>query len=351
MGLSARLETSEHMMGPQREDKDKKRAPDDALTNYLSNHTKSLEPKGGGDSLEVKMYYDLLDTVQASLDGRIDKERIEACVSAVSDMLLKNPYSPLLLLFYTAASRGSYLAAHIANNVILAAGFGSSLGLSKDDLNDLGICAFGHDLGMAECAQIFDKKDQLNDAENKRIKEHPLKSAEMFRPHFSEKIIDGILDIHESVNGKGYPEGKTTEEISYLAKVVAICDVFEALTHPRSHRKELSPYEAMKLIIKKKDIIFDGRVVKRFLEFLSIFPVGSIVGLNTGEIAMVAGANLGSPTRPILKMILTPGKEVDSSGRVVNLLDDPMLYISGSVEPRDESEILHFLNPRGVIQL
>lgn len=333
------------------DNKDKKEASDDALANYLSTHTKSLEPKGGGDSLEVKMYCDLLDAVQSSLDGRVDKERIEVCVSTISDVLIKNPYSPLLLLSYTAASRGSYLATHITNNVILAIGFGSSLGLSKDDLIDLGICAFGHDLGMAECAQIFDKKEQLNDSENKRIKEHPLKSAEIFRPFFSEKIIAGILDIHENVNGKGYPDGKTGDEISYLAKVVAICDVFEALTHPRNYRKELSPYEALKLIIKKKDIIFDGRVVKRFLELLSVFPVGSIVYVNTGEVAMVVGANLGSPTRPVLKIILSPKKEVDSSGRVVNLLEDPMLYISGPVESKDESEILHFLNPRGVIQL
>ena len=66
---------------------------------------------------------------------------------------------------------------------------------------------------------------------------------------------------------------------------------------------------------------------------------------------MVVGANLGSPTRPILKIILTPKKEVDSSGRIVNLTEDQMLYISGAAEAKEESEILHFLNPRGVIQL
>jgi len=132
---------------------------------------------------------------------------------------------------------------------------------------------------------------------------------------------------------------------------VSLCDVFEALTHSRNYRKAGTPYEAIKAIISKKNIFFDTPLLKNFVEFLSIYPIGNLVYLNTGKTAIVVGSNRGFPTRSIVRILLDAKKEVDTTGKVVNLLEDNMLYISGCIDPKEEEEVLHFLKPRGDITL
>lgn len=293
-----------------------------------------------------KLYMELCDVAKATLNKNIDRERIIQIVSRTVDAFNQDPYNDLLLYFYNV-TKEDYIVGHIANSVILAVGFGTNLGVSREDLMDLGICAFCHDIGMAEYKHLFQKPHQLTEEENRAVQEHPSKSVEIFKTIFSEKIISGILDVHEYVNGQGYPKNKTGSEISFLAKIVSVCDVFTALTHQRSFRNEFNPYEAIKMIIKKKNSIFDGRVINKFVEFMSIYPIGCLVYLNTGETAMVIASNKGFPTRAIVRVLLTAKREIDRTGRVVNLLEDNMLYINGVVGKDEEKEILRVIKPRG----
>ncbi len=298
---------------------------------------------------EEQLYLDLFNLVKYSFVS-LDKIKIENTIDQTIEVFLKDPFSKLLFYSYTV-SKENYLIAHITNNVILSVAFGRSLGLNKNDLLDLGMCAFGHDFGMAEYIPLFQKVHELTEEENKVIQNHPLKSAEMFKSLFPEKIINGILDIHECVNGQGYPSGKTDQDISPLAKIVSVCDIFIALTHPRNYRQEYTPYEAMKVIIRKNETVFDRRVVKKFLEFISIYPVGSLVYLNTGETALVISSNPGLPTRSIIQVLLSAKREVEASHKIINLGEDNMLYILGPVERKEEKEILSLLKPRGDFNL
>jgi len=132
-----------------------------------------------------KIYLDLFDVVRDSLSGEIAKGRIEAAVLQVAGAFKQDPFHRLLLLFYRHSMK-HYLATHITNDVILAIAFGANLRISREELMDLGLCAFAHDFGMGECSEIFTKEHQLNELENKRIRQHPLKSAEIFRSFFSK---------------------------------------------------------------------------------------------------------------------------------------------------------------------
>ncbi|MBU4333881.1 MAG: hypothetical protein KKD07_05525, partial [Candidatus Omnitrophica bacterium] len=183
------------------------------------------------------------------------------------------------------------------------------------------------------------------------IKKHPQRSIDMINNLFPERILNAILDVHENEDGSGYPNKKMGAEISYIAKIVSICDIFEALTHPRNFRNEFSPYEAIKMIIKKKDSFFDENILKKFVNYLSIYPIGSLIYLNTGEIAIVIGSNKGYPTRSIVKILLNANREAAKDEKFINLLDDKMVYICGPVEPKGVKEILHFLKPRGDFDL
>jgi len=179
------------------------------------------------------------------------------------------------------------------------------------------------------------------------VQGHIFKSAKRFEGIFSDKILNAIIDVHENVNGQGYPNQKTGLEISFLAKMTAICDVFEALTHARNFRRELIPYEAIKLVIKQKNKVFDSRVVKRFIEFLSIYPVGGFVMLNTGETGMVIGSNRNAPTKPVVRILLNAKHEADSSFKVIDLMEENLVYVVNPLDFKAEKEILHFLKPRG----
>lgn len=298
----------------------------------------------------IEMYKRLNNAVKTALGSDIDKKMIENEVKIIASVFINDPYNPLLLYSYST-SKDSYLAGHIANNIILAIGFGVSLNLSEENLINLGLCAFCHDFGMMEYMHLFQDNKKLADYENRLIQKHPLKSSEMFKGIFTDEIIHAIEDVHEHVDGNGYPKGKIGSEISFLAKIMSICDVYEALTHTRNVREKIIPYEAMKLIIKQKDKIFDDKVVKRFVDFMSIFPVGSLVALNTGEVGIVTASNYGYPTRCVVRIILTASQEVDRSNKIVNLLEDTMVYVSSSLPLNEEGEILRVLSPRGKIDL
>jgi len=292
----------------------------------------------GFETMLEKLYQELTDTVRSSMNEKIDKERIEATIASVINAFEENLYNDLLLYFYTN-SRDNYIYGHIVNNVVLSVAFATSLGLSKEEIQDVAFCAFGHDFGMKDYMEFFKKNTTLTSQETQSINEHPQKSADIFKSYFSPRVLEGILDIHECVNGQGYPKGKSGADISALAKIVSLCDVFEALTHTRAFRGEFSPYAAIKMLIMKKDIIFEKKIIKKFVEFISIYPVGSLVRINTGEVGVVIAANPKFPTRSILRVLMNTEKQAQQEGRIINLLNDHLVYINGPVEPDEEKEL------------
>ena len=297
-----------------------------------------------------ELYRELFAAACFSLKGVIDHARTVAMIGKVVDVFEAEPYNELMLMAYTF-SRKNYLAAHIVNDVVLTIGFAQRIGYGRRELVDLGICAFTHDLGMVGFDGTINKNQRLSVSDIEDIKAHPLVAAEMVRPIFSEKIASVIMDIHERENGQGYPRGIPGAEIHMWAKVISMCDTFEALTHPRIFRAPYSPYEAMKIIIKKKDVFFDDVIVKRFIDFMSIYPVGMCVYLNTGETAMVIGSNAGSPTRPVVRILVNQNREVEDLPRTIDLAHQDFGYICGVVNPEKEKEIHYFLNPRGQVEL
>ncbi|NTV29084.1 MAG: HD domain-containing protein [Candidatus Omnitrophica bacterium] len=296
------------------------------------------------------LYRNLHAMVCLALGGVIHRDKVEETIGQVADAFEAEPFNELLLLFYSF-SRKNYLTAHIVNDVILTVGFARSLGYERREMLDLGISAFAHDLGMAHFEGIARKGQQLTAQEIEDIKQHPMRSSEMVRPIFAEKIASAVLDVHERENGQGYPRGIPGAEIHLWAKIIAVCDTFEALTHPRIFRSPYSPYEAMKIIIKKKDVLFDDTVVKRFIDFMSIYPVGTLVYLNSGELALVTGSNYGSPTRAVVRVLINENREIEEGNQVIDLARQDFVYISGVVEPEKEKEILYFLKPRGQVEL
>ncbi|MBF0619752.1 MAG: HD domain-containing protein [Candidatus Omnitrophica bacterium] len=327
-------------------------APEMPFRRKTVTNPKSLlaSPSGISDEECREMYNELYAAAQASLGQGLDRERITQALHRAVGIFERALYNPLLLMGYSF-SKKSYLPAHIVNDVLLTIGFARSLGYDHAATRDIALCAFVHDLGMSSFEGISKKGQQLAQHEIEDVKQHPLRSAELVRPVFGEKVAAVVLDVHERANGQGYPKGVPGSGIHLWAKIISVCDTFEALTHPRIFRPQYSPYEAMKIIIKKKDILFDDVIVRRFIDFLSIYPVGSLVYLNSGEMALVTGSNPGSPTRPMVRILVNENLEIDDSGALIDLSAKDFVYISGVVEMEKEKEVLYFLKPRGQVDV
>ncbi|MFH1619190.1 MAG: HD domain-containing phosphohydrolase [bacterium] len=284
-----------------------------------------------GESISVVR--ELLNSVNDS--GLHGYSRFSVISEKIQSLLEKGNEQILAATFH--ATGGNYLYAHSVNTAILALQMGRSLKLSSDEQRFLGCCGFFHDMGMTGFMQLASKESRLSEDEYVDIKRHSDMGARL-----SDNIQDMdvetagrlklvISQVHERFDGSGYPHGLRGASMDPLAQMLAAADVFEALTHPRSWRKALTPHKAVKFLMNRKGTEFPVQTVKMFLETFSMYPPGSYVKLTTGEIARVVGVNPGMLTRPELEIVL------DASGRPVsrqylNLPDHPLSHITDAID-------------------
>ncbi|MBF0483491.1 MAG: hypothetical protein HQL25_02180 [Candidatus Omnitrophica bacterium] len=293
-----------------------------------------------------QVFLTLLNTVKTTFNT-IEPENIKNSLKIIINEFKNSAYNDLLLYTY-AITEDNYIPIHIANNVIFSIAFGNYLRLSDEDLLDLGLVAFCHDFGMMEYSNIVQAPNQLSKDERNLVQKHPLKSVDKFQNVFSEKIMNAIMEIHETVDGRGYPLKKSALEISIFAKIVSICDVFASLTHARNFRASFSPYEAIKMIINKKNLMFDERLLKKFIEYTSIYPIGSFLLLNTGQTALVIANDPPSPTHCIIRILLLPNNKVDPMHKIVSFREETLIYVTEALNQTKKEQVVQLANLKGI---
>ena len=237
----------------------------------------------------------------------------------------------LLNIFTPFEEKEDFHHRHSVNTSILCASLGLSLQYEKKKLIDLCACALVHDIGMLKVPQeIINKPSKLSRGEQNMIEEHPSFGLELLEDikGMPDEAANVIYQHHERVDGKGYPEGKKREEISEFAKIVAIAEVYEALTHPRPYRREkIIPYMGVKMIVQQAGTFFEPRLVKIFLNFITPYPLGSFVLLNSNEIGRVIQINEGLPLRPIVEIFYDSEGKLPDKPKKIDLSKSPILYI------------------------
>jgi HD-GYP domain-containing protein (c-di-GMP phosphodiesterase class II) len=264
-------------------------------------------------------------------------ERVLRLAELNSQALLENP----ALLNYTYyATADNYLCAHSANVALISQAMGLALGLEKREVNFLGFCAMAHDLGMTDYAELARKEGPLTDAEYSEVMLHSAAGAAKIDRFIDmdyklkDRAKKVIGQVHERIDGLGYPGGLMNEEIDPLAQIIGIADVYEAMSHPRPWRPAGHPHNAIKHLIDKEGKGFNAKTVKSALEVLSIYPPGSLVALSTGEIAAVARINKGSLTRPVVEVLL--GADFSPApARMVDLMEHPLTAVERIVEEEE----------------
>lgn len=261
----------------------------------------------------------------------VNAKAVESVVENVLNDILESDNAALNLL--NIRNFDDYTYTHSVNVATISLLIGSKLNLSKGDNLKLGVGALMHDLGKIKIpVEILNKNGKLTDEEFAVMRKHPEYTYEIMKenPDITEIAKEIAAEHHEKVDGSGYPKKIKGKEISYFAKIVAVADVYDALTTNRSYRGAMLPYDAIKIIISGSGTHFDTDIVRTFLRTFSIYPVGSYVRLNTREIAVVKNCDTGNLIKPDVLIIRNAENEIVEPF-VVKLTENKRRYISEAV--------------------
>lgn len=269
-------------------------------------------------------------------DNPVDLREAYEITKNITDRLILGDKE--LILLTTNYSEDNYLYAHSVNVCILSIYVGLGLGYNKSNLHELGIGALLHDLGMMKVMGVACEPRLLDEREYEEIKKHPLYGIDILSKlkNIQEGTISIIKQVHERLNGKGYPDGIKGDQMHEYSKIVAVIDVYEALTHPRSYRKALESHEAIKeLLTINASGLFEILILKVLINRIGIYPAGSWIELNTSEIGKVVLVNEDSPLRPKVNIIFGPDKERLPQIKSIDLTMRPNLFIKRSINPQE----------------
>ena len=238
----------------------------------------------------------------------------------------------LLLGMSTIRDFDDYTYTHSVNVAILSLCLGKRAGLSQTALEMVGICGILHDLGKTEIPRhILLKPRKLSDQEFEEIKKHPLKSVTHIvnlptDADLKARIIPPVFEHHLQYDLSGYPSPHPGNPQGLFGRILAIADVFDALTSSRVYRTDtFSPDRALGMMMEGMGKEFDPILLKVFVNMLGAFPVGTLLELDTGEMGLVMEAPEDAmKERPMVLILVPDGKGGFRKGRAVSLAErDP----------------------------
>ncbi len=245
-----------------------------------------------------------------SYKGTFDKqvmEQLDRLSSAVDALIneIKNN-DEFLVNILDLKMYDDYTYHHSLSVGVVSLSIAIGLGLDDVYLRQVGLGAMLHDIGKLMIpASIIQKPSSLTAEEYQIIKNHPQYGAELLPHRFDipETIFDGILSHHERMDGSGYPAGLKEDHIPLTGRILAVADVYDALTSHRPYRAPGLPSEASEYIMGGVGTYFDENVVSAFVKKVAPYPVGTCVRLSNGAIAVVTKNEESAPLRPTVRLV------------------------------------------------
>ena len=227
-----------------------------------------------------------------------------------------------------------YLAFHQARVAVLGMAIGAGVGYDRRRRVQLGVAGCLIDVGLWQVPEsLLRRLDALSAEEQTLYRSHPRLSVETIRRWSppSEGLVEAVLQHHEREQGQGFPQGLHGAGVSQDAKILGLVDTYTGLTMPPPPRPRLRPHEAIREIVRSKHEAFPSQLVKALLSEISVFPPGTLVRLNTGEVGRVIAVNRNHPLRPRVEIVADGKGQRLVSPKTTDLADAPFLYITGAV--------------------
>ncbi len=236
------------------------------------------------------------------LGNKLDKAEFEQVAGGLIDSVFRN--QDALCCISQIRDKDSYLLEHSVNVAVLMTIFAKHMKLEDDIIQQLTTGALLHDLGKIKIDDaILHKPGRLTGAEFEEIKSHASHSKAILL----EAGLDGIaVDIaayhHERLDGTGYPEGLSGEQLSTYVRMISIVDVYDALTAKRVYKDGMNAIQAFKILKEGCPHHFDEDLVNAFIKCIGLHPVGSLVKLKSQKLGVVSKSNLDNPLKPCVKV-------------------------------------------------
>lgn len=254
------------------------------------------------------------------LGRMLDMNNIRQAVDSTVDSVLRNENA--LLLLSKIKHKDDYTAEHCINVSILAAAFGKHLGLLEDEIRVLALSGMMHDVGKMRIDDaILNKPGALTPEEFAIMKKHTTFGRDILiaLPSLEHAAVDVAYSHHERMDGKGYPRGLSSQQIPLFAKMIGLVDTYDAITSSRVYDKGRASMQALQIIHRNKGTQFDEELAVEFIRMIGVYPPGSIVELENGEVGIVVANQKASKLKPVVLLVRDSTKQPITPYRQINL--------------------------------
>ena len=267
----------------------------------------------------------IMESVRSGKEINVDQ--VKTVVEPIVESIIRNPDA--LMWLTQMRDKDSYTYSHSVDNCALAITFGRHMGLPKSDLDTLAMGLLLMDVGKMKIpAEVLNKTEPLTEEEYKLVRSHVQHSVEILEK--SEGIDIDIINIalthHERFDGSGYPNGLVGTDTPVYGRIAGIIDCYDAMTSNRPYGKPVSPYKALQEIYNWRNTYFQEELVEQFLQCLGVYPTGTLVEMQTGEVGIVMAQNKTRRMSPQVMLLLNKDKKPFPDYQIIDLMNQPAEY-------------------------
>ncbi|MGM9515942.1 HD-GYP domain-containing protein [Roseateles sp. DB2] len=256
---------------------------------------------------------------EARLGKAIDAEQCLPLVEEVANSVSRNPSA--LISLARLKTKDDYTYMHSVAVCALMVSLSRHMGLDEAQMREAGLAGLLHDVGkMAMPIDVLNKPGQLTDDEFAVMRSHPVRGYEMLLEGGAvpSSALDVCLHHHEKIDGSGYPKKLKGEEISLLSRMGAVCDVYDAITSTRPYKNAWDPAGSIQRMAQWTGH-FDPVVFQAFVKSVGIYPVGTLVKLHSGRLAVVVEQSPVRLTAPLVRVFFSTKSQLPIPTELVNL--------------------------------